>query len=90
MEITDLEFDNGDVKLHGCHTPLDQSKRTDLSKTTNLLRKQEVSKRLWEKVVGRAVLGLQESQWWLGFPKVAFSQLYREGWEKTEGHAQGG
>lgn len=46
MEIADPEVDPGDVKLCGCHTPLDRSERTDMLKTTNLLHKQEALKRL--------------------------------------------
>lgn len=30
-EIADPDVDCADVKLYGCHTPLDYSKRTDLS-----------------------------------------------------------
>lgn len=51
------EVDPGDVKLYGCHNPLDRGKSTDMSKT-NLLHKQEVSERWWEKVVGRPPTGL--------------------------------
>lgn len=49
MEISDPEVDPGDAKLCGCHTPLERSKRTDMSKTTNLLHKQEAPNRLGGK-----------------------------------------
>lgn len=52
------DADLGDVKLCGRHTPLDRSKRTDMSKTTNLLHKQETTKRLGRK-------------WWEGLRRAS-------------------
>lgn len=55
-----LGLDLGDVILRGLYTPLNLSKRREMSETTNLLHKQEVSSRLGGK-------------WWEGLCRASKS-----------------
>lgn len=73
-------------------TLLIRAKRTDMSKTTNLLHKQEASKRLEEESGGKACKGpLKVTLFRSGLPKVAFLHLHtRRDGKIQRGDAKGG